>query len=123
MVTQVTSFGRSGLSDWIIQRVSAVILAAYTVFLAAWVICSPETTYAQWSELFSCTAMRIFSLLALLSLIAHAWVGIWTIATDYLTPMALGKCATKVRFLFLCASALVLFVYFIWGIDILWSVN
>ncbi len=121
MVTQVTSFGRSGLSDWIVQRVSAVILGAYTVFLAAWIICSPEMSYADWTELFSCTAMRIFSLLALLSLIAHAWIGIWTIATDYLTEMALGGAATKVRFIFLCVCAVVLFVYFIWGIDILWS--
>jgi succinate dehydrogenase membrane anchor subunit len=121
MVTQVTSFGRSGLSDWIVQRVSAVILGAYTVFLAAWMICSPEMSYADWNELFSCTAMRIFSLLALLSMIAHAWIGIWTIATDYLTEMALGNAATKVRFLFLCACAIVLFIYLIWGIDILWS--
>ena len=123
MVTQVTSFGRSGLSDWVVQRVSAVILGAYTIFLAAWIIFTPEMTYAQWSELFSSTAMRIFSLLALLSLISHAWIGLWTIATDYLTSMTLGNAATKVRFLFLCVCALVLFVYFIWGIDILWGVN
>jgi len=121
MVTQVTNFGRSGLSDWVLQRVSAVILAAYTIFLAAWIICTPDMSYAQWGELFSCTAMRIFSLLALLSLIAHAWIGLWTIATDYLTEMALGSAATKVRFIFLCVCAVVLFVYFIWGIDILWS--
>ena len=121
MVTQVTSFGRSGLSDWVIQRVSAVILGAYTVFLAIWMLSQPELSYEQWGSLFSCTVMRIFSLLALMSLIAHAWIGIWTIATDYLISMTLGKAATKVRFLFLCVCAVVLFVYFIWGIDILWS--
>ena len=123
MVTQVTSFGRSGLSDWVVQRVSAVILGAYTVFLAGWILCSSDLSYAAWVELFSCTAMRVFSLLALLSLIAHAWIGIWTIATDYLTPMSFGKAATKVRFVFLCVCAVVLFVYLIWGIDILWSVK
>ena len=123
MVTQVTNFGRSGLSDWLIQRVSAVILAAYTIFLAAWILCQPDLSYQQWSELFSCSGMRIFSLLALLSLVSHAWIGIWTIATDYLTEMALGKCATKVRFLFLCGCALVLFVYLVWGVEILWGVN
>ncbi|MEZ5524390.1 MAG: succinate dehydrogenase, hydrophobic membrane anchor protein [Pseudomonadales bacterium] len=123
MVTQVTSFGRSGLSDWVVQRVSAVILGAYTIFLLFWVASTPDASYEQWTALFSCTAMRIFSLLSLLSLIAHAWIGIWTIATDYLTPMSFGKAATKVRFLFLCACAIVLFVYFIWGIDILWGVK
>ena len=123
MVTQVTSLGRSGLSDWVVQRVSAVILGAYTIFLTFWMLSQSDLNYQQWNELFSCTAMRIFSLLALLSLIAHAWIGLWTIATDYLTEMALGSAATKVRFIFLCVCAIVLFVYFIWGIDILWGVN
>jgi succinate dehydrogenase / fumarate reductase membrane anchor subunit len=121
MVTNVTSFGRSGLSDWVVQRVSAVILAAYAVFLVFWMARHPDLQYAQWKELFELTAMRIFSLMALLSLVAHAWIGIWTISTDYLTPMALGKFATAIRFLFQCACAVLTFVYLVWGIQILWG--
>lgn len=121
MVTNVTSFGRSGLSDWVVQRVSAVILALYTLFLVFWFAQHPEVQYEQWSELFKCTSMRIFSLLALFSLIAHAWVGVWTITTDYLTPLSLGKYATAVRFLVQCACTIALFVYLVWGIDILWG--
>ena len=34
MVTTVTSMGRSGLYDWLMQRVSAVILLAYFLFIA-----------------------------------------------------------------------------------------
>ncbi|RPO36063.1 hypothetical protein [Pseudomonas aeruginosa] len=33
MVTNVTNFSRSGLYDWMAQRVSAVVLAAYVIFL------------------------------------------------------------------------------------------
>ena len=33
-VTNVTSFGRSGLSDWIVQRVSGVVLTVYLVVIA-----------------------------------------------------------------------------------------
>lgn len=121
MVTNVTSFGRSGLSDWVLQRVSAVILAAYTLFLVYWFATQPVVTYEAWKSLFDCTAMRIFSLLTLLSLIAHAWVGIWTITTDYLTPLSLGNYATKVRFLVQCACIVALFVYLVWGIEILWG--
>ena len=33
MVKSVTSFGRSGLSDWLLQRVSGVILLAYALCL------------------------------------------------------------------------------------------
>ena len=121
MVTNVTNLSRSGLADWVVQRVSAVVLALYTLFVVFWLLLNPDVQYEQWRELFQCTAMRIFSLLAILSLVAHAWIGMWTVATDYLTPLSLGKAATAVRFLFLCACALIVFVYLIWGVDILWS--
>ena len=89
MVTSVTNLSRSGLYDWMAQRVSAVLLAAYTLFLVA--------------------------------LAVHAWVGMWTISTDYLTPMAMGKAATIVRFLFQVACGLLMFVLFVWGVQILWG--
>ena len=65
MVTNITSFGRSGLSDWLMQRVSAVILALYTVFVVAYLLFNPNLDYYAWSGLFEQTWMRIFSLLAL----------------------------------------------------------
>ena len=33
MVTTVTSLGRSGLSDWMIQRISAWVMTTYLVFI------------------------------------------------------------------------------------------
>jgi succinate dehydrogenase / fumarate reductase membrane anchor subunit len=44
MVTSVTSFGRSGLYDWLIQRVGGVIMAAYVVFIAVYIDNKPEIT-------------------------------------------------------------------------------
>lgn len=121
MVTNVTNFGRSGLSDWVVQRVSAVVLAVYTLFVVFWMAQNPELQYEQWQDLFQATWMRIFSLLALLALVAHAWIGVWTISTDYLTSLSFGKSATAVRFIFQCACAIIVFVYLAWGIEILWS--
>ncbi|MBS7660738.1 succinate dehydrogenase, hydrophobic membrane anchor protein [Pseudomonas lalucatii] len=122
MVTNVTNFSRSGLYDWMAQRVSAVVLAAYVLFLLGFVVVNPGMGYAEWHGLFSATAMRIFSLLALVALSAHAWVGMWTISTDYLTPMALGKSATAVRFLFQAACGIAMFAFFVWGVQILWGI-
>ncbi|MDE3739568.1 MULTISPECIES: succinate dehydrogenase, hydrophobic membrane anchor protein [Pseudomonas] len=122
MVTNVTNFSRSGLYDWMAQRVSAVVLAAYFLFLLGYLLFSPGLTYADWHGLFSHTAMRIFSLLALVALSVHAWVGMWTISTDYLTPMALGKAATVVRFLFQAVCGIAMFAFFVWGVQILWGV-
>ncbi|MEO4046640.1 succinate dehydrogenase, hydrophobic membrane anchor protein [Pseudomonas sp. CAU 1711] len=122
MVTNVTNLSRSGLYDWMAQRVSAVVLAAYFLFLIGYLVVNPGIGYDQWHALFDCTAMRIFSLLALVALGAHAWVGMWTISTDYLTPMAFGKSATVVRFLFQAFCGIAMFAFFVWGVQILWGV-
>ncbi len=122
MVTNVTNLSRSGLYDWMAQRVSAVVLAAYVLFLLGFVVFNPGMGFAEWHGLFSNGAMRIFSLLALVALGAHAWVGMWTISTDYLTPMALGKWATAVRFLFQAACGIAMFAFFVWGVQILWGI-
>lgn len=122
MVTNVTNLSRSGLYDWMVQRVSAVLLAAYVLFLLGYLVFNPGLTYADWQGLFSQNWMRIFSMLTLVALSVHAWVGMWTISTDYLTPMALGKSATIVRFLFQATCGLAMFIYFVWGVQILWGI-
>jgi len=122
MVTNVTNFSRSGLYDWMAQRVSAVVLAAYFLFLIGYLLVNPDLQYAQWHALFSANWMRIFSLLALVALSVHAWVGMWTISTDYLTNMAIGKPATVVRFLFQAVCGIAMFTFFVWGVQILWGI-
>lgn len=114
MVASITSLGRSGLYDWMVQRVTALVLAAYTVFMLAYLVCTPEATYEQWSGLFQQTWMRIFTLLAILSLAAHAWVGLWTISTDYLK-------STGVRFIFQAVCGVVMFAYVVWGVQVIWG--
>lgn len=110
-----TSFSRSGLSDWLIQRVSAIILAAYTVWLLGFFIINPGVDYASWQAFMSTSCMRIFTLLALLSFVAHAWVGMWTVFTDYITSMPV------VRLLAQVSMAIALFVVVVWGIQIIWG--
>ena len=121
MVTAVTSFGRSGVSDWLIQRLSAVVLLAYTLYLCWFLLATPNLGYEQWSELFECTAMRVFSVAALLSLIAHSWIGLWSISTDYMTERMMGPRGNLLRWLVQLGGGLLLFTYLVWGIQVLWS--
>ncbi|HEY9032315.1 MAG TPA: succinate dehydrogenase, hydrophobic membrane anchor protein [Pseudomonadales bacterium] len=121
MVTQVTNLGRSGLYDWLFQRVSAVVLLAYVVFVAVYLLCNPQLDYAQWSALFGQTWMRAFSSLAVLSVVGHAWIGLWAVSTDYMTTRMMGRKATVVRLLFQAVCVLVLFYYLVWGLQILWG--
>lgn len=116
MVKNVTSLTQNGLRDWMVQRVSAVILASYVTFLLIYCLIHYDgVQHLQWQSLFSNTAMRIFNVMTLLSLMSHAWIGVWTISTDYLK-------STSTRLTFQAVVALALFVYLIWGIQIFWGV-
>lgn len=113
-VRAITSLGRSGVSDFLLQRVSAIIMLAYVVFLTYFWLAHMPLDYTTWKELFSHLGMRIFSLLTLLGLLAHAWIGIWTILTDYVKGSALrGTLQILIIFAFIGALA--------WGVQILWS--
>ncbi|HEY8939400.1 MAG TPA: succinate dehydrogenase, hydrophobic membrane anchor protein, partial [Cellvibrio sp.] len=61
MVTSVTSFGRSGLYDWLIQRVGGAVMAAYTIFIVVYLVLNPELTFEQWQSLYNQLWMRVFT--------------------------------------------------------------
>ncbi|MFV8783227.1 succinate dehydrogenase, hydrophobic membrane anchor protein [Microbulbifer sp. SA54] len=122
MVKAVTGFGRSGLYDWFIQRVTAVVLVAYTLFIVGFIFFSKDFSYASWSALFEQRWVRVFSLVALISTIAHAWIGLWSVITDYLTNRMMGGKATVLRILVEVLLGSVAVFYAVWGIEILWGV-
>ncbi|SRR6056297_570672 len=119
MVTAVTSFGRSGLSDWLLQRVTGVILLLWFVYIG--VVLLGGVDYNTWDALFERTWMKIFTLLAILSLAAHAWIGMWSVGTDYLTQRLLGTAGNMLRLAFQIGCGLAIFIYVIWGVQILWG--
>ena len=121
MVMAVTSLGRSGLSDWLIQRVSARVLVCYFGYLGVFLASHGDLQYQQWVALFQCTGMRVFSAMALLSLVAHSWIGLWNISTDYFTERLMGPRGHAVRWLVQAAGGLLLFTYLVWGIQVFWG--
>lgn len=129
MVTSVTNLGRSGLSDWLLQRVTALVLLAYFVFVVGFLLTTPELSYEKWKALFECTAMRVFSMATLLSICMHAWIGLWAVSTDYLTAhtltlkagSAVGSKAMLIRLVFQAAYTLIIFTYLVWGVQVLWG--
>ena len=122
MVTNVTSLGRSGLSDWLIARVSAYVMTAYLIFIVGYLMLTPELNYTQWAALNSSLPMRMFSLVTILSIAAHAWVGMWCVLTDYITVRLIGPKATALRIIFQLGMMAVTLLYVVWAIDILWGI-
>ncbi|MDF0534294.1 succinate dehydrogenase, hydrophobic membrane anchor protein [Shewanella yunxiaonensis] len=115
MVTNAASFGRSGVHDFIMLRASAVILASYAVFLVAFAAVSSPLTYDVWHGLFAAMPMKVFTLLALIALLIHAWIGVWQVLTDYVKNISLRG---VLQFVFVVTA----FVYLAAGILIVWGV-
>ena len=115
MVKSVLSVYRQGLREWIIQRVTAVIIAIYSITLISYLFFHTDLSYAEWRTVFTYGWVKIATVIFLLALLYHAWIGVWTIFTDYVKPFVL-------RALLNCLVLLMLAVTFLWGVQILWSV-
>jgi succinate dehydrogenase / fumarate reductase, membrane anchor subunit len=115
MAMSVSSLGRNGVHDYILVRASALVLAAYGIFLLAYIFSMQQIAYQDWIGLFKHPLMKIGTLLALLSLLVHAWIGTWQVLTDYVKP-------PRLRSLLQFVCILILFVYVALGNMIIWSV-
>ena len=120
MVTQVLSLTRSGLADFVVQRLTAVILAAYTFCLLGFFL-GGDVSHATLTAFFWAAPMQIFSTLAALSIVAHGWIGMWTVGTDYLREAHLGGVANTLRFCYQIICLLTLFVYLVWAMRLIWQ--
>jgi succinate dehydrogenase / fumarate reductase membrane anchor subunit len=102
-----------GLRDWLAQRISAVVMAVYTLIIAGLLLKQAPMTYAAWKDLFAQGWMRIATLLFAVSLAWHAWVGVRDILMDYIKPDGL-RLALQV------VTLLTVAVYVGWAVQILW---
>ena len=121
MVKQPTVSRRNGVRDFLLVRLSALVLATYVLFLFGYLICQPQLDYVSWKALFSVLPMKVFTLLALTAMLVHGWIGLWTVTTDYLTASHAGPKADVLRLLVQIAMAIAMFVIVIWGIQIIWG--
>jgi succinate dehydrogenase / fumarate reductase membrane anchor subunit len=104
-----------GLRDWLAQRVTAIVLSVYAVVLVAGAMLTSEPGYGGWAGLFAHTWMKVFTLLALLAFVYHAWVGVRDIWMDYVKPVGIRLALQIFTILWLLGCG-------IWAIEILWRV-
>lgn len=121
MVTSITSLTRSGLADFVIQRVSAVVMTLYALCVVGFFLANPDMDHATLSGYFASTSMVAFSTLMVLSTAAHAWIGMWTVGTDYIRDHYFGKHSTAFRMVYQAGCLLILFVYVLWALQLFWS--
>ena len=78
------SLGGNGIKDWLAQRLTAVFLILYIAVLFWFCATNSEIGFDSWKAFMFLPAMKVMTLLALVSISIHAWIGIWTILTDYI---------------------------------------
>ena len=111
-----------GTRDWLAQRVTGVVIAAYAVILLVAVLRLPELSYGSWAGLFVSPFMKVATMLAMLAVIYHAWVGIRDVYMDYVTPQNFPRCPALLRLLLEVVTILLLVGYASWAAVILWRV-
>ena len=103
-----------GLRDWLAQRVTAVLMALFTVIVLAQVIFSKGPIgYDKWAGIFSAQWMKALTFTIILALLYHVWVGMRDIWMDYIkaTWLRLSLQVFTIVWLVSCAG---------WAIQVLW---
>lgn len=115
MVSRTVVGAHYGLRDFLAQRITAVIMAGYSIlFLGLLLLAGAPASQQQWQDLFAPHWMRFATLLFFLSLFWHAWIGMRDIFMDYVKP-------TGLRLACHVAVIMLLIAYAGWAIQILWS--
>jgi succinate dehydrogenase / fumarate reductase membrane anchor subunit len=104
-----------GLRDWLVQRATALVLAAYLIALTIRIVAAPPVDYDSWCAIFAPLAMKVATLIAFIAIAWHAWIGVRDIWMDYVRP-------TAVRMLLQLGTILWLVACLVWAVQILWKV-
>lgn len=111
-IKSATGLTGSGSRDWILQRISAVVLAVYALVVVGFFLFN-DVNYDNWHGFMMSLPMKLFSLVMILSLVFHAWVGMWTVFTDYVKSSGL-------RLVLQAVVIIAVLVYLFWGVMIFW---
>lgn len=114
MVKRVVVGAHYGLRDWLMQRVTAVVIMVFTLSLLVAVVVQPSLDYASWKSIWSNGFVRLTALLAFAALLLHAWIGVRNVFMDYIKP-------TGLRLALQVLVILALLFYGAWSVQILWS--
>jgi succinate dehydrogenase / fumarate reductase membrane anchor subunit len=103
-----------GLRDWLGQRVTAALMALFTLLVLAQVIFGKGPIgYDQWAGIFSSQWMKALTFTVIVALLYHVWIGMRDIWMDYIKPVGLRLALHVFTIVWLLACAG-------WSIQVLW---
>jgi succinate dehydrogenase / fumarate reductase membrane anchor subunit len=115
MVKTSTSFTNNGVTDYLLQRLSSLIIGPYVLFIVGFALYHSGADFATWQNLFGQLWMKVFTILTIVCVLIHGYIGLWQVSTDYMKSTAIRLCFQAVVFLGLLTCV-------IWTFFILWSI-
>ena len=102
-----------GLRDWLSQRVTAGLMALFTIVLLIQVLLPGPLGYERWAGIFSSQWMKVLTFIVIVSLAWHAWVGMRDVWMDYIKPVGIKLVAqvATIAWLVGCCG---------WAVQVLW---
>ena len=102
-----------GLRDWLSQRVTAALMALFTLAVIVQVLLPGEMGYDKWAGICSRQWMKVLTFVVIVSMLIHVWVGMRDIWMDYVKPVGARLAAQVFTIVWLvgCAG---------WAIQVLW---
>ncbi|STW08464.1 succinate dehydrogenase hydrophobic membrane anchor protein [Klebsiella grimontii] len=90
-------------------------LTLYIIYMVGFFATTGEISWEVWTGFFSSAFTKVFTLLALVSILIHAWIGMWQVLTDYVKPLA-------VRLILQLLIVVALVAYVLYGFVVVWGV-
>ena len=104
-----------GLRDWMAQRVTALLMALFTLVVLVQVLFTKGPIgYTQWAGIFATQWMKFLTFAVIIALLYHVWVGVRDIWMDYIKPVGLRLALQVFTLVWLvgCAG---------WAFSVLWK--
>ncbi len=102
-----------GFRDWLSQRVTALLMALFTLAVIVQVLLPGAMGYDKWAGIFSAQWMKVLTFVVIVSMLFHVWVGMRDVWMDYVKPVALKLALQVFTIVWLVACAG-------WAIQVLW---
>ena len=102
-----------GLRDWLALRITAALMALFTLALVVQVLLPGELGYDKWAGIFSRQWMKALTFVVIVSLLYHVWVGMRDVWMDYVKPVGIKLALQVFTIVWLTACAG-------WAIQVLW---
>lgn len=79
----------TGLAAWRVQRIGAVYMLLFMVFILGALWLHPRPSYAEWRNWVAQPGMSASILVFFAALLSHMWVGLRDVLLDYARPAGL----------------------------------